>query len=276
LSRPSAALPPAVGFGCATLLPCPRYFRLRRGHGFFCCARASPACFLSRVFPGCVFFRARLGLVPWLRPLRFAARQLRPGAHSRSGCPGFSPLSPPAPTPPLGASGSPVPIWVGLRPPTRVLRFSQPSRGSPRALRAPPCALPGAVYSPKIVNRVSYTNCVRPARRFPHCTRRVKIKPFGRAAALAASTPMRCSPLDLDPPHGGKSPGGLDFPRRLWYIGIPVPVPLLRGLPLAGYPRTAESRSIERSGGFFYRSGLPLQPCRRSTPLPRARCPTCH
>lgn len=95
----------------ASLLPLPPYSRFRGGSGFF-------AARVLRPLAG--------ACLPWLR-VPFPRRVS-----------GVLPPLPPAPAPPLGASGGPVPIWVGLRPPTRVLRFSQPSRGSPRALRAPP------------------------------------------------------------------------------------------------------------------------------------------
>ena len=60
---------------------------------------------------------------------------------------GLSP-APPRPAAPAGGSGVPGARLGGLRPPLRGSRFSRPSCGSPRALRAPPVRRFGAVDSP--------------------------------------------------------------------------------------------------------------------------------
>lgn len=111
---------PASGGGCSC--PAPAFPAFRRGQGFFCCARASPACCRVSGAAAC--------------------------AVSAPGVRG-SPPSPPRPCAPAGGFGGRVARLGGLRPPLRGLRFSQPSCGSPPA----GCARPGALIRARFTIR---------------------------------------------------------------------------------------------------------------------------
>lgn len=84
---------------------------------------------------------------------------------------------------------------------------------------------------------------------------------------------MRCSPPALTRPVREFCPVGLDIPGPAWYVGIPVPVPLLWGPPLAGCPWTARKPLNLLVGRLFH---LPyLRSCGPGIlcPCPRARRP---
>lgn len=182
-ARPCAPLRGSCGSRCVRCaFPSPRCaaaFRwsalLRSGAGlrFASARRVPPGLPASRLRGRRLPPRGRGGLrPPFLRPAPgafFCCARASPACYR----PGFAPLSPPPLRPRRGLRGARCPFGWGFAPPRECCASRSPLAAPPRALRAPPCALPGAVYSPKIVNRVSYTNCVRPARRFPHCTRRV-------------------------------------------------------------------------------------------------------
>lgn len=165
---------------------------------------------------------------------------------------GFSPAAPPPRPPPLGAPGVPGARLGGLRPPLRGSRFSRPSCGPPGALRAPRCADFGAVDSPKTVNRGLHEVCARPAAALP-LSGSVKAQAGRAARGLDIRRVFFC-------------PAGLTFPARSWYIGVPGPVPLLRGPPLRGVHGRQKPLGLIDQAAFFYAPGAP-QPCRKSAPL---------
>ena len=156
-----------------------------------------------------------------------------------------SPLRPPAPPPPLGAPGGPVPVPGGLRAPRSEGRVSRdPLAGPPGAEIGHRCAIFGVVDSPKIVNRP------QPAAVSDHFTaaRQGQGKRTGAVPKCRAGAALTRPVLEF-------RPAGLDFPRPLWYSGVPRPVPLLRGPPLAGCPWADKAARPSQVGRLFYCSG---------------------
>lgn len=146
-ARPCAPLRGSCGSRCVRCaFPSPRCaaaFRwsalLRSGAGlrFASARRVPPGLPASRLRGRRLPPRGRGGLrPPFLRPAPgafFCCARASPACYR----PGFSPLSPPAPTPPLGASGSAWPDWVGFAPHESAALLAALSRLPPRAARAP-------------------------------------------------------------------------------------------------------------------------------------------
>lgn len=161
---------------------------------------------------------------------------------------GVLPCAPPPRRPRWGLRGARCPFgW--LRPPLRGPRFSRPSRGPPSRSARARRGISARLTFLKIVNRGSARRRERPfypARQgFPSAVPlwisacsllRSGFPPFARSLCW---WPKSAAKPGLDLAGAGNLPGGLDFPGRWCYIGMALPVPLLRGPPLPGCPWTA-------------------------------------
>ena len=145
---------------------------------------------------------------------------------------------------------------MGLRP-ARGRVFRAPVAGPQRATRAALCGLPGAVDSPKIVNRATQSVWAgfSPPPFLPLSRPRQGSPPAG--AALAASAPMRCSPPALTRPGREICPAGLTSARFRGMLVRRCPFRSFGGRPSRGVRGRRKSRLVLSTRRLFSCSGLP-------------------
>ena len=188
------------GFGARRSCRCPRIPAFAGAAAFL--LRACFARLLARVCRGCV--------------CRF-----------RVGCPGFSPLSPPPLRPRWGLRGARCPFGWGFAPPRECCASRSPLAAPPARCARPRCADPGPVHNPKIVNRVSYTNCVRPPAGFPIVRSASRSSPSGVPVRFGTDTILTRSGREI-------CPAGLTFPARCGTLVFRCPFRSFGGCPSRG------------------------------------------